>query len=314
MRILLTGGAGFLGSHLAEALLARGDSVHVLDDFSTGSIENLSNLGMTSLRADLLDPRAVLDVVADLRPDFVFHLAGVVNLERSLQVAEACMRVNVTGTLNLLRALEATSPSMFVLASTTEVYGNGPVPFHEGQAAEPPSPYAISKLAAEQLALSLYRLTGFPAVVLRIATSYGPRQPHRRLIPSLIESYGRGESPALSDPTLARDFLFVDDVVKGLLVAAESPRARGEIINLGDETTYTIRHIAETVRRLMGVDVTPRYGARASRANEARVWASNIDKTRQLLGWAPETPLVEGLERTITWFRAQPAQVSGQPC
>ena len=112
MRILLTGGAGFLGSHLAEALLARGDSVHVLDDFSTGSIENLSNLGMTSLRADLLDPRAVLDVVADLRPDFVFHLAGVVNLERSLQVAEACMRVNVTGTLNLLRALEATSPSM----------------------------------------------------------------------------------------------------------------------------------------------------------------------------------------------------------
>lgn len=265
-------------------------------------------------RVDLLDPSAIADAVGRVRPDLVFHLAAVVNLERSLAVADACMRVNVMGTLNLLRALESAPPAAFVLASTTEVYGHGPVPFREAQAPEPPSPYAVSKLAAEQLALSLHRGSGFPTVVMRITTAYGPRQPRHRLIPSLIDAYSRGEAPALSNPALSRDFLYVDDVVKGLIAAAESPHARGEVINLGDETTYTLGHIAETVRSLMGAEVRPRYGSRTPRANEADIWASSTDKARQLLGWAPETSLIEGLERTIAWFRAQPALFSGQPC
>lgn len=304
MRALLTGGAGFIGSHLSEALLARGYSVQVLDNLSTGSIDNISSSGVTSFKGDLMDASTVRDAVMESNPDVVFHLAGVVNLERSFEVAEACMRVNVLGTLNLLRALEARPLEAFVLASTTEVYGNGPIPFQEGQAAEPPSPYAVSKLAAEQLALSLFRTSGFPAVVTRMATSYGPRQPRQRLIPSLIGAYARGERPSLSDPTLSRDFLFVADLVDGLIAAAQCPASRGEVINLGDETTYTIGHIAETVRSLMGADVTPRFGERKSRPNEARVWASNNAKAGRLLGWAPRTTLVDGLEQTIAWFRA----------
>ncbi len=302
MRALLTGGAGFLGSHLVDALIARGHSVHVLDDLSTGAIGHVAG-GVTTLKVDLLDSSVVRDALTKANPEVVFHLAAIVNLERSLDVADACMRVNVVGTLNLLRALEGSPLSAFVLASTTEVYGNGPVPFREAQAPAPPSPYAISKLAAELLVLWQHRSVGFPAVVVRIATAYGPRQSPCRLIPSLIEAYAGGEGPALSDPDLSRDFLFVADVVEGLIAAAEHPSSRGEIINLGEECTYTIRDVAETVRSLMGVTPTPCYGARAPRPGEARVWATNNDKARQLLGWAPSTTLLDGLKRTIGWFR-----------
>jgi UDP-glucose 4-epimerase len=293
MNVLVTGGSGFLGSHLVDALTAAGHHVT-----APGSRE-----------CDLLDLDAVRDAVARIRPDSVFHLAAVVNLERSLEMADACMRLNVIGTLNLLRALESTALDAFVFASTTEVYGDGPVPFREEQPANPPSPYAVSKLAAEQLVLSLYRTRGFPAVVTRLTTTYGPRQPRHRLIPSLIEAYARGEAPALSTPSLSRDLLYVDDAVKGLVKAAENPGARGAIVNLGNETTHTIAQVAESVRALMGAALAPRYGAQAARADEAPVWASNVDKARQLLGWVPETPLVEGLERTIEWFRAQTADI-----
>ena len=310
MKALVTGGAGFIGSHLTDALVARGHDVEVLDNLSSGFASNLPRDGVTYLNGDLTDPARVRDTVLTSKPDLVFHLAGVVNLERSFHVAEACLRVNVFGTLNLLRALDERPPAAFLLASTTEVYGNGPLPFRESQAAEPPSPYAVSKLAAEQLALSLHRESSFPAVVARIATSYGPRQPRARLIPSLIDAYARGEAPALSDPTLSRDFLFVDDVVAGLIAAAENSASRGEVINFGDQTTHTIGHIADTVRRLMGATASPRYGARTPRLNEARVWASDNAKARELLGWQPRVALVEGLERTIASFCAAEPRLS----
>jgi len=313
MKALVTGGAGFIGSHLAESLIARGHVVDVLDNLSSGSVSNLPSNGATYVHGDLTDPASVRDVVVASKPDLVFHLAGVVNLERSFQVADACLRVNVLGTLNLLRALDERRPTAFLLASTTEVYGNGPLPFRETQAAEPPSPYAVSKLAAEQLALSLHRASGFPAVVARIATSYGPRQPRARLIPSLIDAFTHGEPPALSDPTLSRDFLYVDDVVAGLMAAAEHPASHGEVINFGDEATYTIGHIAETVRRLTGATVSPRYGERKPRPNEARVWASDNGKACRLLGWQPRVTLVEGLERTIAAFRAADPRLSSNP-
>lgn len=301
MRTLLTGGAGFFGSHLTEALLRQGHSVHILDLPSAPIVGPIAG-NVTFHEGDLLETSTVREAIVRSKPNVVFHLAAVVNLDRSLEVADACMKVNALGTLNLLRVLEARPPTALVLASTTEVYGDGPVPFKEEQAAAPPSPYAVSKLAAEQLALSMHRITGFPTVVARIATAYGPRQPNHRLIPTLIESYARGERPSLSDPELSRDFLFVDDVVEGLVAAAESTASHGEIINLGNQTSHTIGHIAETVRDLMGADLAPCYGARASRPNEARVWASNTDKARRLLGWSPKTTLLEGLERTITWF------------
>lgn len=217
-------------------------------------------------------------------------------------MADACARVNVLGTLTVLRSLEGVTPAAFVLASTTEVYGSGPVPFDEAQPEHPPSPYAISTLAAEQLARMRYRSAGLPAVVLRVATVYGPCQGVHRLIPSIISAYARGEPPRLGDAEYSRDFVFVDDVVDGMLAAA-SEGARGEVINLGDVTTHTVRDVAETIRTLMGADVTPRYGSHESRRNEARVWASSRQKAERLLGWRPRTSLSAGLERTIEAFQ-----------
>ena len=305
MRAFVTGGMGFLGAHLVSGLLRRGHHVHVFDQEPVSMTDSSVPEGFTMSSGDLLDTNSIRVALSDAKPDVVFHLAAVVNLDRSLDIADACMRVNVLGTLNLLRALEGQQLESFVLPSSVEVYGNGPIPFHEDQAAAPPSPYGVSKLAAEQLALSLYRSKQFPAVVVRIATAYGPRQPNGRLIPSLIGAFSRGERPALSNPDLSRDFLYVDDVVEGLVSAAGCPAGYGEIINLGDEQTYTIRQVAETVRNLMAVDLMPRYGAKPARANEARVWASSNAKARKLLGWTPRTDLRDGLQKTISWYCPQ---------
>ena len=304
MRAFVTGGMGFLGAHLVSGLLRQGHHVHVFDQ-GPASTDGSGPEGSVMLRGDLLDVNSICSAVSEAKPDVVFHLAAVVNLDRSLDIADACLRVNVLGTLNLLRALEDQELESFVLPSSVEVYGNGSIPFREDQAAAPPSPYAVSKLAAEQLALSLYRSKGFPAVVVRIATAYGPSQPNHRLIQSLIGAFSRGERPALSNPDLSRDFLYVDDVVEGLVLAAGCQAGSGEIINLGDEQTYTIKQVAETVRNLMAVDLAPRYGAMPARANEARVWASSNEKALKLLGWKPRTVLREGLQKTISWYCPQ---------
>ena len=199
-----------------------------------------------------------------------------------------------------------------MLASTTEVYGSGSVPFQEEQREAPPSPYAISKVAAERILLMQHRATGLPAVIARIATAYGPGQPRHKLIPSIIEAYARGDSPRLSDPAQSRDFVFVDDVVDGLIAAATHEKAHGEIVNIGDVTTYTVQHIAETVRALMRVTIAPEYDDRAQRVNEARVWASSREKAERILGWAPRTSLVNGLDRTIASLRADGRGVAAQ--
>ena len=305
MRAFVTGGMGFLGSHLVSGLVRQGHRVYVFDQESALADGGSSAESVVKVTGDLLDTKSISAALEISKPDVVFHLAAVVNLDRSLDIADACMRVNVLGTLNLLRALEGKSLVSFVLPSSVEVYGHGPIPFREDQVAAPPSPYAVSKLAAEQLALSLYRSKGFPAVVIRIATAYGPRQPNHRLIPSLIAAFARGERPALSNPDLSRDFLYVDDVVKGLTVAADCTAAHGEIINLGNEETHTIRSVAEMVRSLMSVALSPRYGAKPARANEARVWATSNEKARNILDWKPETVLSDGLEQTIASYYPQ---------
>ena len=305
MRAFVTGGMGFLGSHLVSGLVRQGHRVYVFDQELALADGDSNTESVVKVTGDLLDANSISAALEISKPDVVFHLAAVVNLDRSLDIADAYMRVNVLGTLNLLRALEGKPLVSFVLPSSVEVYGHGPIPFREDQVAEPPSPYAVSKLAAEQLALSLHRSKGFPAVVIRIATAYGPRQPRHRLIPSLIAAFARGERPALSNPDLSRDFLYVDDVAKGLTVAADCTAAHGEIINLGNEETHTIRSVAEMVRSHMAVELSPRYGAKPARANEARVWATSNEKARNILGWMPATALSDGLEKTIASYFPQ---------
>jgi nucleoside-diphosphate-sugar epimerase len=308
--VLVTGATGFIGTHLVDRLARDGARVSVL---LRAKAERLAP-AVTAAYADLLDGGAVRAAVETVRPDVVFHLAAVVNLDRTLAVADACMRTNVLGTTTLLRALEATTSSaVFVLASTTEVYGHGGVPFLEGQTEQPPSPYAVSKVAAERILLLLHRAAGLRAVVVRIATTYGPGQGHDRLIPMVIDAYARGQAPRLHDPWQSRDFVFVDDVVDGLIAAATSSDASGEIINLGDETTYLISHVADTIRDIMGAQVPPRDSGRAGRANEARTWATSREKAGRLLGWTPRTGLVAGLERTVARYLADTRRPTSPP-
>lgn len=300
-RVLVTGATGFLGRRAVARLCA--ERAIVFATATTPPVREALSAAVSFRAADLLDPSSLGRLVDEARPEIVIHLGAVVNLERSLRLAEACARVNVLGTVHLLQALEGRPIRRFVLASTTEVYGDGPVPYCEHQPLAPPSPYAVSKVAAEQLTLLAWRASGLPAVVLRLATAYGPGQAVPRLIPTLIQGFLRGEPPTVSEPGRARDVVYVDDVVDGLLRGATAVGVAGEVINLGHEHPVTIAELVRTLQGLAGSTVDARYGDVPVRASEARVWASSGDKARRLLGWEPTTPLTTGLARTVAWHR-----------
>jgi len=303
--VLVTGASGFIGSHLARVLTSQGAVVTAVCRSITGQARALTDLtGFLQVRqGNLEDASGLRQIVAEIQPEYVFHLGAVVDLERSRATADACMRVNVMGTLNLLQALEGVQVKRLVFTSTSEVYGDNPTPFHEDQRERPPSPYAVSKLAAEHLCLFFHRAFGCPISVLRLSTVYGPGQSLRRLIPSAIMACLRRERLALGAGEQSRDFVYVRDVVEGLLRAALREEAVGEIINLGHERGYEVREVLEMVTRLGGPCPEPLYGRIPRRVGEARMWASSAEKARRLLNWEITSDLETGLQETIAWCR-----------
>ncbi len=304
-RVLVTGAGGFIGSHLVRALVAEGASVSALGRSPApgGRLAGLDGQ-VGAWRGDLEDAGELRRIVLAIEPEYVFHLGAVVDLERNRAVADACVRVNALGTLNLLQALDGLRVRALVLASTTEVYGDNPTPFGEDQREHPRSPYAVSKLAAEHLCLFFHRVFGCPASVLRLSTVYGPDQSARRLIPSVIEACLRRQRLAMGDPDQSRDFVHVGDAVEGLVRAALGPAAVGEIINLGHERPRTIREIVDTIHRLAGPCPAPLWGQLPRRIDEPLTRASRADKARRLLGWEAATDLEAGLTVTLASHRA----------
>jgi UDP-glucose 4-epimerase len=303
VRVLVTGGAGFIGSNLVRRLLERGDEVRVLDDLSTGRAANLAELetDVEILEGDLR--RADRVEAATAGADLVFHQAALPSVQRSIEDPVATGEVNVLGTLNVLAAARDLNVRRVVVASSSSIYGTGnAVPWSESAPPDPSSPYAVSKLAAERYAVSFSRMYELETVALRYFNVYGPRQdpgsPYAAVVPSFISAVAAGEPVTIyDDGEQSRDFTFVADVVEANLLASEAPDVDGTVVNVAAGRPLTVHALAESVGEVLGRPVERRY--LPARAGEARDSWADIGAARRLLRYEPRFALEDGLRLTV---------------
>jgi len=303
-RVLVTGGAGFIGSHLVRALLARGDDVRVLDNLSTGARANLADLPVELLVADLGEVDQVRAATRGV--DTVFHLGAMISVPASLENPANCYRTNVLGSLHVLEAARRELVRRVVLASSSAVYGDHDGPVAEDAASRPMSPYASSKLAMEELARLYTSAMGLQTVCLRFFNVYGPRQdvhsPYAAVIPLFIEGLLDGRPPTIhGDGGQSRDFVFVEDVVQAMLQASQAAVA-GQVFNIGQGQSWTVLELAETLAALVQESLPPVFGP--ARAGDIRTSAADIGRATEALGYRPVWDLHQGLQATVEWTRA----------
>ena len=309
--VLVTGAGGFVGSHLVEALVARGARVRALVRYtSRGEIGWLRWLPAAVLgevdvrRGDLRDGAALLQAME--RCAVVFHLGALVSIPYSYQHPRDVVETNVVGTLNVLEAARHTQPRCVVQTSTSEVYGTAQtVPITEQHPLHAQSPYAASKVGADQLAESYHRCFGVPVTTVRPFNIYGPRQSARAVIPTIMMQALAGSAIRLGSLHPKRDFTFVQDTVRGFLLAAETREAIGHEMNLGSDDEITIGDLANTILALSGRSVpivTEERRVRPTASEVGRLHADNA-LARRLLGWQPTVSLEDGLRQTMAWMR-----------
>ena len=306
MKTLVTGGGGFIGSNVVRALLARGDDVRVLDNFSTGSRANLAGLehDVQLVEGDL---RSYERVHAAVRgAEVVFHQGALPSVPRSVQDPLTTTAVNIEGTLNVLLAARDEGVRRIVNASSSSVYGNtGELPRVETQAPDPISPYAVAKLAAERFCTSFSRVYGMEIVSLRYFNVFGPRQDptsqYAAVVPRFIRAVAGDEPVTIyGDGEQSRDFTFVDNVVGANLLAADAPGVGGEILNVATGGSVTVNALADAIGALLGKPVTKAYES-AREADVRASWA-NVAEAKRLLGFEPQVDFDQGLERTADYL------------
>ena len=303
---LVTGGAGFIGSHLAEALITRGDAVRVVDDLSTGRLENLAHLpSVEFVQGDLSDPAVAVSVMRGV--DYVLHEAAIPSVARSVADPARSNRANVDATLNVLVAARDAHVRRLVFAGSSSVYGNTPgLPKDESMPTSPSSPYAVQKLAGEQYCQLFHRLYGLETVVTRCYNVFGPRQdpgsPYSGVISLFTTALLEKQTPLiLGDGEQSRDFTFVGNVVNGVLRALAAPGVAGEVFNVATGHRVSLLRLLSTLAGLIGVETAPAFGE--ARAGEVRDSQADIGKARRLLGYEPLIPFEEGLRQTVAWYR-----------
>ena len=304
MRILITGGAGFIGSHLAEAALAAGHEVRVLDSFATGRRENLQAV---LDRVDLVrgDVRNLEDCDRAARGcEAVFHLAALPSVQRSIEDPAGAHAVNGTGTVNVLEAARVRGVRRVVYTSSSSIYGNAPaLPKREDHPPEPVSPYAASKLAGEFYGRVFAASLGVEVVTLRFFNVFGPRQdpdsPYAAVIPIFIRALKAGKAPTIfGDGGQTRDFTYVENIVMALMAAAVAPEAKanGKVFNVACGQRTSLNALYAGLQKLAGRDIPAVYAP--ARAGEVRDSQADISAAKAALGWAPTVPTEEGLKRT----------------
>jgi UDP-glucose 4-epimerase len=315
MRSLVTGGAGFIGSNLVDALVGRGDEVTVLDDLSTGRSENLEGAlsnGARLVEQDIRDRDAVAEAVAGARPDVIFHLAAQIDVRKSVADPAFDASINVGGTANLLEAARETDVRRFVFTSTGgAIYGEGQgqeLPLGEDAPLAPLSPYGQSKLAAEGY-LALYeRLYGRSGVSLRLGNVYGPRQDPRGeagVVAIFCGLLTEGERPTVyGTGTQTRDYVYVGDVVDALVAALEHPEAAGEY-NVGTGRASSVLDIVAALAPYATAPFEPRFAQ--ARSGEIEHSCLDVARARADLGFAARVDLADGLRRTVAWTRSRGA-------
>lgn len=305
MKVLVTGGAGFIGSNLVRALLGRGDEVRVLDNFSTGNRANLAGLEVEIVEGELRSYERVHNAVRGT--ELVFHLGALGSVPRSVQDPLTSSAVNVEGTLNVQLAARDEGVRRVVFASSSSIYGNqAELPLNESMAPDPISPYGVAKLAAERYCVSFSRVYhSLETVVLRYFNVFGPRQDptsqYAAVVPLFITAIAAGEPVTIfDDGEQSRDFTFVDNVVAANLLAADAEGASGRIFNVSAGTPTTVNQLAQTIGVLLGKPVEQRY--LPPRAGDLRDSWADVSEAKRFLGFEPHVGLEEGLRQTAEFL------------
>lgn len=306
-RYLVTGGAGFIGSHLVEELIRAGEEVRVLDNFLTGRRENLESLAgrFELIEGDVREPETCRRAVRGA--DYVLHQAALPSVPRSLREPALSNAINVDGTLNMLTASREAGVKRFVFASSSSVYGDDErLPKREGAEGTPLSPYAVTKAAGEKYCQVFNRTLGLPCVCLRYFNIFGPRQDpssqYAAVVPLFILAFREGRPPTIfGDGTQSRDFTYVSNVVRANLLACRAEEAPGRVMNIACGGRATVSELVSQIRDILGSRAEPVFGPPRP-GDVLHSWA-DLAQAERVLGYRPEVGLREGLERTVRWYK-----------
>ena len=309
MRYVVTGGAGFIGSHIAEELVSRGDEVVILDNLFSGKIENiqafLNNPKVTFLQGSITDPKILQQACAGAQG--IFHQAAITSVPRSVKDPLASNEANISGTLNVLVAARSCGVRKIVYASSSSVYGDTPtLPKHENMVPDPKSPYAVTKLAGEQYLKVFHDLFGLKTISLRYFNVFGPRQDpnseYSAVIPKFITRILSRESPVIhGNGSQTRDFTYVKDVAQANIRAMDSS-AQG-IFNIAYGSRISLTDLASTIMEIIGEQVSLEYGP--SRAGDIHDSLAAISAAQEAFGYSPKYTVKTGLMETIQWYQKQ---------
>jgi UDP-glucose 4-epimerase len=305
---LVTGGAGFIGSHLVEALLAQGHAVRVLDNLSTGTRANLAKVQdqIEFLLGDLGDRELVREAAQDV--ELLFHLAALPSVHQSVEDPLTAHLVCATGTLHVLLAARAAGVQRVIYGGSASVYGESAVPCVESAPLQPQAPCAVAKLAGEHYCASFSVLYGVETVRLRYFNVFGPRQAggsqYAAVIPQMLETMLAGRRPVVhGDGLQARDFTYIDDVIQANLLAAEAPRVYGRVYNIGSSRKTTILELVERINHILGTDLRPIHSP--PRSGDIRHSQADISRAQADLGFCPCTDLDQGLRRCLDYLSSR---------
>jgi UDP-N-acetylglucosamine 4-epimerase len=308
-RFLVTGGAGFIGSHIVEYLVKQGRNVRVLDNFLTGKRENIAEFleEIDFIQGDIRDLETCRQAAEGM--DFVLHQAALPSVPRSIEDPVLTNEINVQGTLNLLLASKEKKVKKFVFASSSSVYGDDDtLPKKEGVVGVPLSPYAVTKLVGEEYCQVFSRVFGLTTVSLRYFNVFGPRQDpssqYSAVIPLFITRIIQGERPVIfGDGEQSRDFTYVSNIVEAILLALEAPGISGEIINTACGVKTTVNQLFESVRQILHKDIDPIH--QEPRPGDILHSFADITRAREMLRYEPKISLNEGLQETIRWYQGK---------
>ena len=317
MKCLVTGGAGFIGSHLVHGLLKRGHEVRVFDNFSSGKLQNVEHLPIDLVEGDVRDDDAVRSAVRGI--NYVFHLAALGSVARSIEDPMSTHEVNETGTLRVLGAARAAKVRRVVLASSSSIYGNAvAMPKRESAKPAPMSPYAVSKLTGEYYCNVFWNTFGLETVCLRYFNVFGPRQDpaseYAAVIPRFIDAVLAGERPVIyGDGTQSRDFTYVSNVAEATILAAMAPKAAGQICNVACGERWSLLELVKLMEQILACEIKPVF--KEPRVGDVLHSQAAIVRAQRVLDYAPRISFQRGLRETIEWFRymheesAEPARL-----
>ncbi|HEV3203114.1 MAG TPA: SDR family oxidoreductase [Gemmataceae bacterium] len=305
-KCLVTGGAGFIGSHLVEALVARGHQVRVLDNFNTGDLKNLKPVieKIEWIEGDITNLEIVRKAVQGM--EFIFHQAALASVPLSVADPVTTHQINATGTLHVLMAANDAQVKRVIYAGSCNAYGNtASMPIRENHPTLPPSPYAVAKLAGEEYCIAFHNIYNLETVRLRYFNIFGPRQrpggPYFAVIPIFIQAMIEGRKPVIfGDGQQSRDFTYVADVVQANLLAMEAPRVAGRVYNIATGRRTTLMEILENLNGLMGMQIKPVHDK--LRPGDVRHSQADISLAQMELGFCPCTDLPQNLGQCIEYY------------